>query len=247
MTARSKKLTQKTIAIIVIVAILDVIGLSPALIIFFFVAGFLLWRVVRRSDAQETRGVFDFYLLADEILRDEERHWYGFEISEVIHAGEDVLEAMPDPPPLVHFALGALHHRTGNYELAIELLATVVEDGSTIEQHRLVASPQLRRYVQMLRKIEREPAIAPQALAAVRSLERARQARAAALLAESRALVGNASSTGHETSRPVPVDCSLRSDSDVVKPRDSKLASITPPPPISQVLHDVYEEEKKTA
>ena len=32
--------------------------------------------------------MFDFYIAADAILRDEERRWYGFEIAEVIEHGE---------------------------------------------------------------------------------------------------------------------------------------------------------------
>ena len=110
MSSGSKRLAQRLIAIVVIVAILDVIGISPTVIVFFLVAGYLIWHVVRRSENQETERVFDFYILADEILRDDERHWYGFEIGEVIKRGEQALHSVPDPPPLIHFALGALYH-----------------------------------------------------------------------------------------------------------------------------------------
>ena len=129
MRPATKRLVQKTVALIVIVALLDLVGLSPTLIVFFFLAGFLVWLTVGRSNRREAREVFEFYVAADEILRDEERHWYGFEITEVVHRGERVLGWMPDPPPLVYFSLGALHHRAGDYEAAVEYLAEVVETG----------------------------------------------------------------------------------------------------------------------
>jgi hypothetical protein len=47
----------------------------------------------------------------------------------------------------------------------------------------------LKNYVRVLRKIEREPAEAPQTSAAVRALERARRNRGKAILEESRAQV----------------------------------------------------------
>ena len=181
MSSGSKRLAQRLIAIVVIVAILDVIGISPTVIVFLVLAGFLLWRIVRRSENQEAGRVFDFYISADEILRNQERHWYGFEISEVIDLGERVLHSMPDPPPLVHFTMGALYHRVGDYESAVAHLANVVKDELSEEHQRALPSPQLRRYVQTMRNIEREPAAAPQALAALRGLERARR-RAGALL-----------------------------------------------------------------
>jgi hypothetical protein len=236
MTPVSKKLIQKTIAMIVIAAMLDLVGLSPMLIVFFFLAGFLVWLVVGRSHRREAREVFEFYVEADEILRDEERHWYGFEIIEVVHRGDRVLGWMPDPPPLVHFSLGALQHRAGEYEAAVEHLAVVVETGLTEEYHSS-PSPALRTYVQLLRNIEREPAIAPLALGAVRSLELGRRNRAASLLAESRERLHAASDgepgrrDGHELScKSIPV---LPSTQD----------TINVPRPISEVLHDVYQDE----
>src|SRR5437879_10369124 len=44
MTTAGKKLTQRVIAIVEIVAVLDRIGISPTVIVFFVVAGFLVWR-----------------------------------------------------------------------------------------------------------------------------------------------------------------------------------------------------------
>ncbi len=93
---------------------------------------------------------------------------------------------MPDPPPLVHFALGALHHRAGNFAQAENHLAFLVEDEKSDEKTHILASSELRSYVRILRKLEREPAEAPQTTAAIRALERSRRHRAAALLSESR-------------------------------------------------------------
>src|SRR5215470_8715806 len=98
-----KKLAQKFVAMILIVAILDVVGISPAIILFFFATGFFVWLVVQRSDKQQSRDIFQFYIAAEEILRDDDRHWYGFEIGEVLEQGDEIINSMPDPPPLVYF------------------------------------------------------------------------------------------------------------------------------------------------
>jgi len=234
MRPAGKRVAQKAIAMIVIAAMLDLLGLSPALIVFFFIAGFLVWLVVLRSNRRDAREVFEFYLAADEILRNEDRHWYGFEISEVADRGERVLSSMPDPPPLLYFSLGALQHRSGDYESAVENLAQLIEFGLSEEQHRSSPSPALRRYVQTLRNIEREPATAPMVLASVRSLERGRRDRAALLLAESRErLKQNSPETAHPEGT---TDLSVRA----LSPEHSNLSA---PRPISEVLHDIYQEE----
>ena len=225
---------------IVIAAMLDLIGLSPVLIVFFFAAGFLVWVAVARSNRREAREVFDFYIAADEILRDEERHWYGFEIIEIVSRGERVLGWMPDPPLLVHFSLGALQHRVGDYESAVENLAEVVETGLTEEHDRSFPSPALRHYVQLLRNIEREPAIAPLALAAVRSLERGRRTRAALLLTESRERLQSISECAEHGRQSDLTDLSAKA----VCPLPTSLDLITAPRPISEVLHDIYQEER---
>ena len=240
MTTASKRLLQKAIAMIVIVAMLELIGVSPALIVFFFFAGFLVWLVVMRSNRREAREVFEFYVAADEILRDEERHWYGFEIAEVVHRGERVLDWIPDPPPLVYFALGALQQRAGDYEAAAENLAEVVESGVTEEHHRSSPSPALRRYVQLLRNIEREPAMAPLALSAVRSLERGRRNHAASLLADSRHRMQAITASAEHAGRFGLTDLSA----DAVSPLPTSLDAVNAPRPISEVLHDVYQDEK---
>jgi hypothetical protein len=237
MTVSTKRLVKQTIAMIVVAAMLQRVGLSPILIGFFFVAGFLLWIVLARSKRQEAREIFTFYVAADEILRDEERGWYGFEIWEVVRQGERVLEWLPDPPPLVYFSLGALQYRLGDYESAIENLTAVVNTGLTEEYRRLAPSPALRSYVQLLRNIEREPAIAPLALAAVRRLELSKRTSASVLLADSRERLQLSSDglehDGRIESGAVPA-CSVTAG----------LHEVTSPRPINEVLHDIYQDEE---
>ena len=220
MSPASKKVAQKAIAMIVVAAMLDLVGLSPALIIFFFIAGFLVWLVVLRSHRRDAREVFDFYLAADEILRDEERHWYGFEISEVVDRGERVLAGMPDPPPLLYFSLGALQYRAGDYESAVENLAQLVEFGLPEEHQRAAPSLALRLYVEQLRNMEREPAIAPITLLLAESRERLQQ-------------------LALEPNQPTHDGSVLSAGA-----FDVAAGAVNSPRTISEVLHDVYEDEK---
>lgn len=230
------KLTTKTIAVIVIVAILNAVGLSPVVMVFVTGIVFVIWLVTRRAQLREVERIFEFYVAADAILREEERRWYGFEIAEVIEHGESLLEIMPDPPPLNYFALGALYQRLGNHDATVQYLSRLDEDEHYDETHRIAPSAQLRRYVTMLRRLEQHPAAEPQTLAAVRNLERARQRNAARLLLESRREVEKTIATA---TAEVPVQ----------KPKEetfaasAPLSSISAPPPITTVLHDVYQDE----
>lgn len=239
MTATGK-LTTKAISVFVIVTMLYGVGLSPVIMVFVTGLVLIVWLFARRSQAREIERVFDFYVAADAILREEERRWYGFEIVEVIEHGESLLDVMPDPPPLSYFALGALYHRLGNHEATVEYLSRVTDDDLADETHRTHPSPQLRRYVSMLRQIEYHPATAPQVLAAIRSLERARQRSAARLLYESRAEL---ESQEHIVRSQVPVV--------EAKPAEASFAlslplgEISAPPPISKVLQDVYQDETR--
>src|ERR1044071_2831816 len=150
------KLTTKAIAVVIVVAMLNAVGFPPVIMIMITSMVFVVWLFVRRSQAREVERMFDFYIAADAILRDEERRWYGFEIAEVIEHGESLLEIMPAPPPLNYYALGALYQRLGNHALSVEYLSRVTEDEHYDETHRTAPSPQLRRYVSMLRRIENQ-------------------------------------------------------------------------------------------
>src|SRR5690348_9662883 len=114
-----------------------------------------------------------------------------------------MLEVIPDAPPLSYYALGALYHRLGNHQATVEYLSRVVEDELCEETHRTHPSPQLRRYVMMLRRIEYQPSSAPQTLAAIRSLERARQRNAAKLLVEERELLEAEKTSARTEDQPV--------------------------------------------
>ena len=230
------KLTTKLIAIVIILAILNAVGLSPVVLIFFMGVSVVVWLVIRRAEMREVERIFEFYVAADAILREEERRWYGFEIAEVIENGESLLESMPDPPPLNSFALGALYQRLGNHDAAAHYLSRLTDDEHYDETHRVTPSPQLRRYVMMLRRLECYPATEPQTLSAIRSLERARQRNAGRMLLECRKEIETAATT---TSREKPV---AQPNSEPF-PASAPLSSISAPPPISTVLRDVYQEE----
>lgn len=229
------KLTTKAIAIVIIVAILNAVGLSPVVLIFFTGFALVIWLVVRRAQMREIERLFEFYVAADAILREEDRRWYGFEIAEVIEQGESILELIPDPPPLSYFALGALHQRLGNHSQAVQYLSCLADDEHYNETNRVVPSPQLRRYVMMLRRLEYYPATEPQTLAAIRSLERARQRNAGRMLLESRHELENAQPAAKENAVTQPTAEAF--------PASAPLSSISAPPPIATVLRDVYQDE----
>lgn len=159
----------------------------PMFVIFFFgIFAYFLWKTFSQPSRSGTREIFEFYLAANEILRDDERRWFGFELQEVINRGERILQLMNGAPPLVYFTLGALYQRAGDYKSAVNHLAYVVENDNSNESTYVYPTPELRSYVKILRKIEREPAEAPQTSAAIRALERARRNRGKAILETSR-------------------------------------------------------------
>jgi hypothetical protein len=237
-------LTTKVIALIITVAMFDGMGISPVILVFFTGVAVVVWLFARRAQAREIERIFDFYVAADAILREEERRWYGFEIAEVIEHGETMLEIMPDPPPLNHFALGALYHRLGNHQATVEYLSRITENDDFDETHRVAPSPQLRRYVMMLRRIEYHPSSAPQTLAAIRSLERARKRHATTMLFDSRNLL-DAEKRRAQAAKQVPEVTEARAERTFAQ--SLPLSAISAPPPISQVLSDVYQDEISAA
>ncbi len=156
-------------------------------VIFFFgIFAYFLWKIFSQPSRGGTREIFEFYLSANEVLRDDERRWFGFEVQEVINRGERILQLMNGAPPLVYFTLGALYNRVGDHKSAVNHLSYIVENENADETTYVYATPELRNYVRILRKIEREPAEAPQTSAAIRALERARRNRGKAMLENSR-------------------------------------------------------------
>lgn len=248
-----KEAVQRVLAVCVIMAMLNMMGIPMTVVVFFAVVVYFVWRAVQRSEQQDIRGVFDFYIAANEILRDEERRWYGFEISEATERGERVLQAMTDPPPLVSFTLGALYHRAGDHEAAVEHLSYVLENEQGDESRRFTFSPELRRYVQVLRRLEREPAEAPQTMGAIKSLDRIRRTRAAQMLEESRGSVAQAVSSINAKLYGTGSAQAYRDNNHGNRLTAGRSVTTTPAPaptkpaPIADVLRDVHEGEKKTA
>ncbi len=170
-----------------LIATMLVVANFPMFVIFFFgIFAYFLWKTFSQPARNETREIFEFYLAANEILRDDERRWFGFEVQEVLARGERLLQVVNGAPPLVYFSLGALYNKIGDHKSAVSHLSYVIENENADESTYLYPSPDLRGYVKILRKIEREPNEAPQTSAAVRALERARRNRGKVLLDQSR-------------------------------------------------------------
>ena len=184
-----KENSQYALAFGLIATMLFVAGFPVFVIFFFGIFAYVLWKTFSQPTRSETREIFEFYLSANELLRDDERRWFGFEVQEVIGRGERILQLMNGAPPLVYFTLGALYNKIGDYKSASNHLAYVLENENADETAYNYPSPDLRNYVRILRDFEREPAKAPFTSAAVRALERARRNRGKALLENSRALL----------------------------------------------------------
>jgi hypothetical protein len=180
---------QYALAFVVVAAMLVVAGF-PAFVVFFFgIFAYFLWKIFTSGSSSETRDIFEFYLAANEMLRDDERRWYGFELRDVIARGLRIVQSMSSAPPLVYFTLGALYNKIGDHKEAVANLKNALENEHADEMSFVFPSPELRNYVKILRKIEREPAEAPMTSAAIRSLERARRLRGKSLLEDSRGKV----------------------------------------------------------
>ena len=181
-----KEKGQYALAFVVVAAMLVVTNIPVFVIFFFGIFAYFVVKMFASGTGNETREIFEFYLAANDILRDDDRRWYGFEIKEAIDRGEAILHRMSAAPPLVRFTLGALYSKFGDHKSAVNHLSQVVENPHAEESAYVYPTPELRSYVKILRKIEREPADAPLTSAAVRALERARRTRGKALLEHSR-------------------------------------------------------------
>lgn len=223
--------------------------------------GYFILRLFSTGARNETREIFEFYLAANEMLRDDERRWYGFELKETIHRGEAITHRLDPSPPLVHFALGALYNKAGFHVQAESQLAVIVENPGADEIALTNPTQDLRNYVRVLRRIEREPADAPQTSAAIRALERGRKLRAATLLADSREKIALAASAEKPAETPaenvVPLLTTFNSTKipDEASAQDEQRSSgsrrhrrrkhnddlFADRKPISEVLHDIYD------
>lgn len=247
MTASRKQLAMRigagVVMVAAIVGVWEIVRVASLVVAGLLAVGFLIFLAVKTRANRRTRVIFGFYVAANEILLDGERSRYHFEVAEVIKTGEKVIRSMPDSPPLSRFALGALYHSIGDHNAAVEQLGFAAEEEVLKESRHLLPSRQLRRYVARLRKMERRPKRWAKTNAAIASLERMHQDRAAKLLAESQqqlkrmveAYEGEMSEQMRSPRRDVAISSSR------------SLKSITAPPPISEVLNDIYQEEPKAS
>ncbi len=247
MSASHKNLAIRIGAGVLVVALIigvwETLRVAPVIIFGVVVAGLLILLALRIRANRKTKVIFGFYVAANEILLDGERSRYHFEIAEVIKTGEKVIRSMPDSPPLTRFALGALYHSIGDHNAAVEQLGFAAEEEVLKESRHVLPSRPLRRYVEQLRKIQRRPRRWKKTNAAIASLERMHHERAARLLAESQQQLkrmvetyeGEMAEQMRSPRRDVPISTSR------------SLKSITAPPPISEVLNDVYQEEPKAS
>lgn len=258
-----KEKGQYLLAFGIVASMLLVAGFPMFVVFFFGIFAYFLFKMFSGSSRSETREVFEFYLTANEILRDDERRWYGFEIREAVRRGERVLHTMRVAPPLLHFSLGALYHKMGDHAAAVRQLTPVVEGPTADEGAMFEPSQELRNYVRVLRKIERDPADAPLTSAAVRALERARRIRGAVILDESRQKLAVAAPVNRENAEaerlmPAPqplyeteghaengnhqTGTSDRSNGGIRKRgKRDKEEDFGNRKPISEVLHDIYD------
>ena len=232
-------LAKKTIAVILIVAVLASLRVNPIVILVVVSAGVLIMIAVSRAQRRKTDLVFAFYISADEVLGDESRR-YRFEVADAIRAGEKVATLIPDAPPLSSFALGALYYTVGDFNGAVEHLALAAEE--QILKHSIHKRPsrQLRRYVARLRQLERATQRFAKVNAAIQRLELLHREKGAALLAQSQYQLNKlveayANESAEQKALPAVNDR-------MISPA-RQLNSITAPPPISQVLNEVYQEE----
>jgi hypothetical protein len=181
-----KENTQYVLAFGLIATMLLVAGFPMFVIFFFGIFAYFLWKTFSQPSRNDTHEIFEFYLAANKILRDDERNWFGFEIHDVIGRGERILQMVNGAPPLVYFTLGALYNKIGDHKSAVNHLSYIIENENAVESTYIYPTPELRNYVKVLRKIESEPAEAPKTSAAIRALERARRNRGKFLLENSR-------------------------------------------------------------
>src|ERR1051325_4427560 len=96
---KGKETAQRLVGMVVVMAMLGMMGIPPFVILFFAAVVYFVWRAVQRSEQQDVKNIFDFYIAANEILRDEKKRWDGFEKNTAICDGERLLHMMSDPPP----------------------------------------------------------------------------------------------------------------------------------------------------
>jgi hypothetical protein len=247
MTASQKKWAIRLGAGVVIVVLIVGAGkiafAAPVVLLGLAAVGLLVLLAFKTRAHRKTKVIFGFYVAANEILVDGERSRYHFEIAEVIKTGEKIIRSMPDAPALSRFALGALHYSVSDHNAAVEQLGFAAEENVLKDSRHVLPSRQLRRYVHRLRHIERRPKRYAKLNAAIASLERMHQERAARLLAESQQQLKRLVEA-YEGELSEQIRAPRR---DVAISATRSLRSISAPPPIAEVLNDIYQEEPKAS
>ena len=236
----SKRFLITTAVIVVTTAavVLFLTGVTPVVIAGLIAGGLLIVIAVWRTVKNDTESIFAFYVAADEALRESESKRYRFEIADIIQAGEKIVRAYPDPPSLGTFAIGALYSLIEDHNGVIENLGIAAEEEVLKDSDHKLPSRKLRRYVKRLRQIERFPARWPRLHEAIFNLERLHQERGARMLASSQQQLKKmveAYENGDLSAKPSRLLVSNFAS--------RSLRSINPPPPISEVLSDIYHEE----
>jgi hypothetical protein len=187
--------------------------------------------------------------VANEILRDDERRWFGFEVREAVARGEAIVRSMAPAPPLVQFALGALYQKLGDHGSALRHIS-LAEDGIAAQLSIVFPTKDLREYARMLRRIERAPGESPMTASAIQSLERVRRNRGTKMLEFSRdqlaegakelAADNNAMPIAERQQPPSVLDMQDTPDEKPAKRSKSPLSPDSRQT-ISEVLHDIYD------
>lgn len=249
-----------------------VAGFPVFLLIFVSVLAFSIWKIFSAENKGSARYIFEFYLEANEILRDDDRRWYGFEIQDAIDRGEKISASMKTAPPLVDFAIAALYQKAGDQSSAIRHFEHVFGPARNSEDKLVFPDKDLREYVAMLRRIERAPAESPVTASAVRSLERLRKNKGPEMFERSKAQAIDSApdrlekvnelrsvvdhekehhtaevpSEGEVTLKPVFVNSSLNSDPGVPEIKtEKKISRVSERQSISELLHDIYDGSPK--
>lgn len=217
-------------------------GTKPALLIGMTGVLMLVVLALKRRMDRKTEVIFVFYVSANEILGTEGSSRYRFEIAEAIKSGEIAIRRLPDPPALCSFALGALYDSIGDHNGAIGHLALAAEEEMLMESPHASPSRKLRRYVKRLRQIERRPERWPKISAAVRNLEVMHREQSARLIADNQVQLKRLVKAFDSQMSDEAVQTSS-SRTPITNFAGRAFKQITPPPPISEVLNDVYQEE----
>lgn len=258
--AEPRQLAQYVVGFCVAGTLMYFAGIPLFLLFFVGVLTIFILKVFSSEGRGGARKIFEFYLLANEILRADNRRWFGFELVDAIERGESIIASMPSAPPLLHFTLGALYQKIGRQISAEQYLSKALEGPESDEMSFVQPTRELADYARMLRRIEASPGAAPLTSAAVRSLERLRRTRGHALLDRARqspeidlsrdveqiqVFDGGAENV---SSRDISLDkpnTQIQSVTRTTRPRKlsrhDKGTNGDARPTISEVLHDIYD------